>query len=109
MKKTAFPLQFIFVGLFPNQQGQAASQEHDSSSSPTIFHGVVGLPFVASARATRDGVPTKSSADARSRFQLVRRMAGSPWFLRGSPPSRKSPSRSRGILRLPRRVFESAL
>src|SRR6266436_381157 len=47
MKSTWPPPQVIFVGLELNQHGQAASQEHASSSCPVIFHGV--LSFGSSA------------------------------------------------------------
>src|SRR5713101_7390926 len=48
MKITWPPPQVIFVGLESNQQGQAASQEHASSSWPETFQGV----FFSSARET---------------------------------------------------------
>src|SRR5512141_2727496 len=53
MKSTNPPLQFIFVGFEPNQQGHAASQEHASSSCPDIFQGVGLALALSSASAGR--------------------------------------------------------
>src|ERR1700737_4676343 len=50
MKSTCAPSHVIFVGLDPNQHGQAASHEHASSSWPVIFHGVLSA-FSSAARA----------------------------------------------------------
>jgi hypothetical protein len=47
MKSAKPPLQFILVGFESNQHGQAASQEHASSSWPETFHG--GFAVFASA------------------------------------------------------------
>jgi len=47
MKSAKPPLQFILVGFESNQHGQAASQEHASSSWPETFHG--GVAVFASA------------------------------------------------------------
>src|SRR5262249_619002 len=49
MKRAKPPLQFMRVGLEPNQHGHAASQEHASSSLPDAFHCV----FFSSATVTR--------------------------------------------------------
>src|SRR2546425_64465 len=51
------------VGLEPNQQGQAALQEHASSSWPTIFQGVLaGAVFMASAAWTPRAAPARATA-----------------------------------------------
>src|SRR2546426_11870134 len=57
------PPQVMRVGLEPNQQGQAALQEHASSSWPTIFQGVLaGAGFVASAAWTLRAAPARATA-----------------------------------------------
>src|SRR5512141_2010169 len=52
MNRANPPLQSIFVGFESNQHGQAASQEHASSSWPDTFQGVV-FSSVALAGAAR--------------------------------------------------------
>src|SRR5258706_3162824 len=68
MKITWPPPQVIFVGLESNQQGQAASQEHASSSWPETFQGSF---FSSPARAAK--APASRTSTARIDFA---RMAG---------------------------------
>jgi hypothetical protein len=60
MKSTWFPPHVIRVGLESNQHGQAALQEHASSSWPVIFH------FVTSFGALKTGgIVTAAASNAR--------------------------------------------
>jgi hypothetical protein len=67
MKSANPPLQFIFVGFESNQQGQAASQEHASSSCPETFHDD---DFSSPARATAD--PRRNRSDETMETSLER-------------------------------------
>jgi hypothetical protein len=58
MKRANPPLQFIFVGFESNQHGQAASQEHASSSDPDTFHAVDFSSAVLAAAASRRSAVT---------------------------------------------------
>src|SRR6266508_4626554 len=66
MKITCPPPQVIFVGFESNQQGQAASQEHASSSCPDTFHDV----FFSSAD-TAAARPARSTAMTRNDFVRI--------------------------------------
>src|SRR2546428_9425734 len=63
MKITWPPPQVILVGLESNQQGQAASQEHASSSWPETFQGSF---FSSPARAVT--APASRTSTARIDF-----------------------------------------
>src|SRR5439155_6153742 len=84
MKMNCPPPQVMRVGFEPNQQGQAALNEHASSSWPTIFQGVFGASVLvaSAARATRAAPARAITANDRNRVlrvmrgSLLVRMAG---------------------------------
>ena len=77
MKMAKPPLQFILVGLEPNQQGHAASQEQASSSWPDIFQEVfLSSATTPSAVATRTNV--RRSERKRMGHLLGRKSIASP-------------------------------
>src|ERR1700693_6212091 len=93
MKRANPPLQFIFVGLESNQQGQAASQEQASSSWPDIFQEVdlalsPALSSASTGRAATRATPAKKAKRERMRYLLE-------WFLFGEGYARKK-GRARG-------------
>src|SRR6478609_9360482 len=67
MKITCPPPQVIFVGFESNQQGQAASQEHASSSWPVTFQGA----FFSSSRAFAAAAAESRTMTARTDFRRM--------------------------------------
>jgi hypothetical protein len=118
MKSTWPPPQVIFVGLELNQHGQAASQEHASSSWPVIFHGVLSFGSFAPRRGDPRKMRLVTSAQGKRDVVFIGLSVWPPAFqdkpiltlacqsylraARPSPPSRRANAR-RSSLCLPLR------